>query len=77
MERFMHHRNRLGRQLEKAMVERENAMREGATEDILEELKSQIVGVQANIEYVQDQITECQNSIMEVMEGKVREVYFM
>ncbi|KAJ8050015.1 Kinesin-like protein KIF21A [Holothuria leucospilota] len=77
MERFMHHRNRLGRQLEKAMMERENAMREGATEDILEELKSQIVGLQANIEYVQDQITECQNSIMEVMEGKVIEVYFM
>ncbi|XP_071853680.1 kinesin-like protein KIF21A isoform X3 [Apostichopus japonicus] len=70
MDRFMHHRNRLGRQMEKAMIRHDTAKREGATEDIMGDLQSQIEGFKANIEYVQDEITECQNGIMQVMEGK-------
>ncbi|XP_022094071.1 kinesin-like protein KIF21A isoform X3 [Acanthaster planci] len=70
MERYLHHRQRLSKKREKTFHRRDEAIRAGKDAVIIAELNDQIDGLNANIEYVQEQITECQANIMEVMEGK-------
>ncbi|XP_038053366.1 kinesin-like protein KIF21A [Patiria miniata] len=70
MERYLHHRQRLSKKREKTFRRRDEAIRAGKDAATITELNDQIEGMNANIEYVQEQITECQANIMEVMEGK-------
>ena len=70
MERFIHHRHKLSKKVEKYLTRREAAL-QAADSALVKEMDEQIDGLNANIEYVQEQITECQSGIMEVMEGKV------
>ncbi|XP_041467223.1 kinesin-like protein KIF21A [Lytechinus variegatus] len=71
MERFIHHRHKLSKKVEKYLTKRDEALKTGSNDpSILKDLDEQIDGLNDNIEYVQEQITECQSGIMEVMEGK-------
>ncbi|XP_071509041.1 kinesin-like protein KIF21A [Diadema antillarum] len=71
MERFIHHRHKLSKKVEKYLTKRDQAVKGGGKDlSAIKELDEQIDGLNANIEYVQEQITECQSGIMEVMEGK-------
>lgn len=69
MERFIHHRHKLSKKVEKYLSKRDEALKGGKEENV-KELDELIDGSNANIEYVQEQIVECQSGIMEVMEGK-------
>ncbi|XP_030849424.1 kinesin-like protein KIF21B isoform X3 [Strongylocentrotus purpuratus] len=71
MERFIHHRHKLSKKVEKYLTKRDEALKAGNKDpSVQKDLDEQIDGLNDNMEYVQEQITECQSGIMEVMEGK-------
>ena len=72
MERFLHHRHRLSKKLDKQLKRRDEALKQGAEQAVIAEHNELIDGLNANVDYVQEQIQECQANIVEVMEGKVR-----
>ena len=73
MERFLQLRQRLSKKLDKQLRRRDESLKKGCEQSVIAEHNEMIDGLNANVEYVQEQIMECQANIMEVMEGKVRE----
>ncbi|XP_033100030.1 kinesin-like protein KIF21A isoform X2 [Anneissia japonica] len=70
MERFLRHRQKLDKKLDKYTTKRDDAVRDGKDPKEVQDLTDQIGTVQANIDYVQEQISECQSNIMEMMENR-------
>ncbi|XP_071956481.1 kinesin-like protein KIF21A isoform X3 [Antedon mediterranea] len=70
MERFLRHRQKLDKKLEKYSKKRDDAVKEGKDAKEVKDLTDQIGTVQANTDYVQEQISECQCNIMEMMENR-------
>jgi outer membrane phospholipase A len=68
---FLQQRESLSKKMEKFMKKKDKAESSGQKE-VVTELQEQIESLKANLTYVQDNINECQSSIMQYEETKVR-----
>nr|XP_058952852.1 kinesin-like protein KIF21A [Pocillopora verrucosa] len=68
MDRWIQDRDRLSKQLEKCQMKYDNATVLQKEESNVQELKEQLEALTAHMDYVQDNITDCQTSIMEMEE---------
>jgi hypothetical protein len=72
LERLMANRDELGRSLAETMRIRDRALMRNKEETYIRELDDQLESLKANIDYVQENIAECQRNIVQIEETKVR-----
>ncbi|XP_046635054.1 kinesin-like protein KIF21A isoform X2 [Daphnia pulicaria] len=70
LERLMGVRDELGRSLSETLRIRDRAFMRGKEESYIRELDDQLESLKANIEYVQENIAECQRNIVQIEETK-------
>ncbi|EFX66705.1 hypothetical protein DAPPUDRAFT_64459, partial [Daphnia pulex] len=70
LERLMGNRDELGRSLSETLRIRDRAFMRGKEEGYIRELDDQLESLKANIEYVQENIAECQRNIVQIEETK-------
>ncbi|KZS05819.1 Kinesin-like protein [Daphnia magna] len=70
LERLMGNRDELGRSLAETLRIRDRAFMRGKEEGYIRELDDQLESLKANIEYVQENIAECQRNIVQIEETK-------
>ncbi|XP_020607901.1 kinesin-like protein KIF21A [Orbicella faveolata] len=68
MDRWIQDRDRLSKQLEKCQMKYDNVTVLQKEEGNVQELKEQLEALTAHVDYVQENITDCQTSIMEMEE---------
>lgn len=68
MDRWIQDRDRLSKQLEKCQMKYDNAVVLQKEESNVLEIKEQLEALTAHVDYVQENITDCQTSIMEMEE---------
>ncbi|KAJ7322787.1 Kinesin-like protein kif21a [Desmophyllum pertusum] len=68
MDRWIQDRDRLSKQLEKCQMKYDNVTVLQKEETNVQELKEQLEALTAHVDYVQENITDCQTSIMEMEE---------
>lgn len=70
MERWLADRERVGKQLDSARKRKEEAEKHANSQDetLLKELNNQVEGLEAHMEYIQENITESQGTIMDMEE---------
>ena len=67
----MANRDDLGRSLAETLRIRDRALTRGKEESYIRELDDQLESLRANIDYVQENIAECQRNIVQIEEAKV------
>lgn len=67
----MGNRDELGRSLSETLRIRDRALMRGKEESYIRELDDQLESLKANIDYVQENIAECQRNIVQIEETKV------
>lgn len=67
----MANRDELSRSLAETVRIRERALARGKEESYIRELDDQLESLKANIDYVQENIAECQRNIVQIEETKV------
>ena len=72
LERLMANRDDLGRSLAETMRIRDRALMRNKEETYIRELDDQLESLKANVDYVQENIAECQRNIVQIEETKVR-----
>lgn len=70
LERLMANRDDLGRSLAETLRIRDRAVTRGKEESYIRELDDQLESLRANIDYVQENIAECQRNIVQIEETK-------
>ncbi|XP_040068537.1 kinesin-like protein KIF21A isoform X2 [Ixodes scapularis] len=70
MERWLMEREKLTRHLDKLIRKRDNARLVGKDERYVHDLEEQVEGLQANVQYVNMEITDCQANILQLEEPK-------
>ena len=68
--RLMANRDELGRSLTETLRIRDRALMRGKEETYIRELEDQLESLKANIDYVQENIAECQRNIVQIEEAK-------
>lgn len=68
MDRWIQDRDRLSKQLEKCQIKYDSAVTLQKEEGNVQEIKEQLEALTAHVDYVQENITDCQTSIMEMEE---------
>lgn len=68
MDRWIQDRDRLSKQLEKCQMKYNSAVSSQKEEGSVQEIKEQLEALTAHMDYVQENITDCQTSIMEMEE---------
>lgn len=76
MERYIEQREKIGRKLNRLQKRYDKVLSQNSEESKGEDLKEQIEIMKSNIDYIQDQISECQANIIELDESKVHNVFF-
>ena len=71
----MANRDELNRSLKETVLIRERALARGKEESYIRELDDQLESLKANIDYVQENIAECQRNIVQIEETKVTFCY--
>jgi len=66
MERWLQDRDRISKQLEGCQKKRDEAIRIRRDESLIQELNDQYEGLSAQMDYIQESISESQNTIMEM-----------
>ena len=69
---MMANRDDLGRSLAETMRIRDRALMRNKEETYIRELDDQLESLKANVDYVQENIAECQRNIVQIEETKVR-----
>ncbi|XP_014665567.1 PREDICTED: kinesin-like protein KIF21A isoform X2 [Priapulus caudatus] len=70
MDRWVKQREKLGKEMEMLTQKRDAAEQRHAEESITRDLSEQIDSVRANLDYVQDNISECQEQIVQLEDSK-------
>uniref|UniRef100_V5IJV2 Putative kinesin-like protein kif21a n=1 Tax=Ixodes ricinus TaxID=34613 RepID=V5IJV2_IXORI len=70
MERWLMEREKLTRHLDKLIRKRDKARLAGKDERYVHDLEEQVEGLQANVQYVNMEITDCQANILQLEEPK-------
>ncbi|XP_054707969.1 kinesin-like protein KIF21A [Uloborus diversus] len=70
MDRWLKEREKLGRCLEKVTRKYDRAIMEGKGLAVIAELEDEIESLKANIDYVHENISDCQTGIMQMEEAK-------
>ncbi|XP_022237698.1 kinesin-like protein KIF21A isoform X2 [Limulus polyphemus] len=70
MEKWLQEREKLGHSLEKVCRKRDRAILDGKGEIVIRDLEDELENLKANIDYVHENISECQTSIMQMEESK-------
>ncbi|XP_076346255.1 kinesin-like protein KIF21A isoform X3 [Tachypleus tridentatus] len=70
MEKWLQEREKLGHSLEKVQRKRDRAILDGKGEIVIRDLEDELENLKANIDYVHENISECQTSIMQMEESK-------
>ena len=61
----------MGRSLSETLRIRDRALMRGKEDTYIRELEDQLESLKANIDYVQENIAECQRNIVQIEEAKV------
>ena len=69
---LMGNRDELGRSLSETLRIRDRALMRNKEESYIRELDDQLESLKANIDYVQENIAECQRNIVQIEETKVK-----
>jgi kinesin family protein 4/21/27 len=72
----MANRDELGRSLSETLRIRDRALMRGKEDTYIRELEDQLESLKANIDYVQENIAECQRNIVQIEEAKVNLLLF-
>ena len=71
MERYIEQREKIGRKLNRLQKRYEKVLNQNDEESKGEDLKDQLDIMKSNVDYIQDQISECQANIIELDDSKV------
>ncbi|XP_064602279.1 kinesin-like protein KIF21A isoform X2 [Liolophura sinensis] len=70
MENWMKHREKLGKKLEKLIIKRDGLESDKLSKNAIKDLNDMVESVKTQIDYAQENISECQNHIMQMEETK-------
>jgi kinesin family member 21 len=72
MERYIEQREKIGRKLNRLQKRYEKVLNQNDEDSKGEDLKEQLDIMKSNVDYIQDQISECQANIIELDDSKVK-----